>query len=920
MLAVGSRLGPYEVIAPLGAGGMGEVYRARDTRLERTVAIKILADALTGDPELRQRLFSEARAISQLSHPHICTLHDIGDHQGTTFLVMEFLDGETLADRIAHHGDGQPALSVSQVLEIGVQIGEALAMAHRQGIVHRDLKPGNVMLARAPGTRKASTHAKLLDFGLAKTRTPIATAGATALPTTPPHAVTAQGAILGTFHYMAPEQLEGGEADSRSDIFAFGCVLFEMLTARKAFDGKSPAAIMASILEREPPPVTSLRGDVPALVDDIVRRCLAKNPDERWQSISDVVVALRWAAEAAAKLAPALDAAVPPPASAVAARWRSAGRARVRKILVLFLGGAVAGAAIMSSIDTQRALPAEPTTRFEVLPPTGGSWSPAPVSSTMQLALSPDGQRLAFVASVAGSPSQIWLRALDAVQAQPLPGTEGASFPFWSPDGRSLGFFADRKLKTISAAGGSPQTLCDAAAGRGATWGEDDVILFTPAPNGGIQRVPAGGGAVTTVTTLSANHIAHYWPQFLPGGRRFLFYAWSEGVRSDAQGIYVGTLDSSEITRVLPTDGMARYVPGHLLFTREGTLVAQPVDDRTLLPRGDAQRVADLVGQFAGAAGFAGFTAAANGTLAYGPSVIVTTRLVWRDREGAVLRGPIIEGALRSPRLSPDQKSVVVTYMDPRSTTTDIWVVDPSRGTFSRLTTDARVDWLPIWSPDGGTVFFSTTRGGSSNIYRRKFGETSVDEAVTAQAGNGKYATDVTPDGALLAVQAIGKGGYDLQFYDLHRKAEMHPFLVTPFNEVQARVSPDGKWIAFSSDESGVFQIYVRQVTGQGGQSPISIDGGMQPEWRRDGKELFYLSAKGELMSVPITADADGFSAGLTKTLFKADVPEASAPYPNDYAVSADGRRFLINTIAEPSAQRAVTIVMNWASALNASK
>ena len=918
MLAIGSRLGPYEVIAPLGAGGMGEVYRARDTRLERTVAIKVLADALTGDPQLRQRLFAEARAISQLSHPHICTLYDVGDHEGTTFLVMEFLDGETLAERIGHGQDG-PALTVAAALEIGIQIGEALALAHRQGIVHRDLKPGNVMLARTPAKRQAALHAKLLDFGLAKTRPPLATATATMTPTTPPQAVTAHGSMLGTFSYMAPEQLEGGDADARADIFAFGCVLFEMLTGRKAFDGKSPASIMAAILEREPPAVTSIRADASPLVDDIVRRCLAKNPDERWQSISDVVVALRWATEAAAK--PASAAAVPASARGSS---RSSRRARVRKVLILFLGGAIAGAAIMSSVIARRPAPVVPTTRFEILPPRGTwSWSPSPVSSTMQLALSPDGRRLAFVAAQQGAPSSIWIRALDAVQAQPLPGTEGASFPFWSPDGLSIGFFADRKLKKISVAGGSAQALCDAPAARGGTWNSEGVILFTAAPNSGLSRVSANGGPVTKATLLTGDAVTHYWPQFLPGGRRYFFYARGGGTTPQAQavqGIYVGELDTTDATRVLYTDGMAAYVPGYLLFTRDGFLFAQRVDDRTLLPIGESQRIADQVGQFAGTAGFAGFTVAANGTLAYGPTVAVNTRLIWRDRDGTVLSGPLVEGAFRSPRLSADQSSVAVTFMDPRTPSTDIWLVDPHRGALSRVTSDTRTDWFPAWSADGREVFFASTRVGASNLFRRRLSGTSADEMVAEPASAGKYPTDVSADGRLLAFQLIDAGGYDIGLLDLQGTRAARSFLATPFNEVQARISPDGRWVAYASDESGAFQIYVRALSGAAAQSPISIDGGMQPEWRRDGRELFYLSSRGELMSAPIAADAETFSAGVPKTLFKVDVPEASAPYPNDYAVSADGRRFLINTVAEPSAQRAVTVVMNWASALNASK
>jgi serine/threonine protein kinase len=912
LIAVGTRLGPYEVIAPLGAGGMGEVYRARDTRLDRTVAIKVLAHALTGDAELRQRLFAEARAISQLSHPHICTLHDIGDHEGTTFLVMEFLDGETLADRIGHAVDGRAALGVREALEIGIQIGEALATAHRQGIVHRDLKPGNVMLTRTAATRQAPMHAKLLDFGLAKTRV-ATTGGVTMMPTTPPQPVTAQGAILGTFHYMAPEQLEGGEADTRSDTFAFGCVLFEMFTGGKAFDGKSPASIMAAILEREPPTVTSQRSDAPPLIDDIVRRCLAKHPDERWQSVSDVVVALRWAADATAR---------PPTAAAsdnapAVVSWRSGRRARVRKVLVLFLGGAIAGAAIMSSIEQRRARPAAPTTRFEILPPPGASWSPSPVSSAMQLAFSPDGRRLAFVAAAAGAPPQIWIRALDSLQAQAVAATEGASFPFWSPDGQSLGFFADRKLMRIELASGLSQKVADAPAGRGGTWNEEGVILFTPSPNSGISRVSANSGAVSAVTALTAQTNTHYWPQFLPDGRRFIFFSRAD--QSDVQGIYVGTLDSGSITRVLPTDGMAVYAAGRLVFARDGALVEQPIDEHTLAPRGEPSSLGVRVGQFVGTAGFAGFTLSRTGSLAYGPAVLAETQLEWCDRTGKVESPPLLQGAIRSPRLSHDGRRLTVTLTEERANSSDVWILDPARGGRTRVTTDPRSDWFSTWSADGRSVYFASTRSSASNIFKRTIGA-PADEPVMPATGLGRYPMASTADGRLLMVQTIDKTGYDLQLIDLQSNGGLKPFLATPFNEVQGRISRDNKWVAYSSDEAGRFQIYVQPLSGAGAATPISIHGGMQPEWGPDGKELFYLSASGELMSVEVATDAAGITAGKPRVLFKVNVPEPSAPYPTDYAVALDGNRFLVNTVVRPSQSRAVTIVENWSSPLQSSR
>jgi hypothetical protein len=490
MLAPGARLGPYEVIAPLGSGGMGEVYRARDTRLDRTVAVKVLPEAFSGDAALRQRLQTEARAISQLSHPHICTLHDIGEQDGAAFLVMELIEGETLADRLK--GQAGRGLPIEEALRLGIQIADALAAAHRRGIVHRDLKPGNVMLTRAGTTGPGSRIAKLLDFGLAKLRQPpVAMRGASIMPTTPPIAVTSEGMLLGTYQYMSPEQLEGAEADARSDVFAAGCVLYEMLAGAPPFDGRSPAGIMAAILEREPVALATRQPAIPPLAAGIVERCLAKDPDSRWQSAADLAAALRLASQAIATPAATVE--------------RSAGLETMGwRAIVIGAGAVVAalavGAALSRLFSSPVVAPAAET-RFEVMPPPGTTWSPSPVASTVQLALSPDGRRLAFVAARRRDAPQLWIRELDSVQAQPLAGTDEASFPFWSYDSRFIAFFAGGKLKKIDTTGGAPQVLADAPLGRGGTWNQDDVILFAPSPPGGIWRVPAAGGVATPVTT-----------------------------------------------------------------------------------------------------------------------------------------------------------------------------------------------------------------------------------------------------------------------------------------------------------------------------------------------------------------------------------------------------------------------------------
>ena len=560
MLASGTRLGPYEITAPLGVGGMGEVYRARDTRLDREVAVKVLPEAFSRDAGLRQRLDVEARAISQLSHPHICTLHDIGDQNGTTFLVMELLEGETLADRLRRQsGRGLP---LDEALAIAAQIAGAIDAAHRRGIVHRDLKPGNIMLTAGGRAGSDRWNVKLLDFGLAKLTQPPVVGVAASAVTSPALALTAEGTLLGTCQYMAPEQLEGRPVDARTDVFALGCVIYEMLTGSRSFDGSSPASIIAAILEREPVPMASLRPDVPPLVAGITNRCLAKNPDERWQSGADLATALRLAAEFPAPAS--VEAATQRPLDARADRggppwpawWPSLWRGRLACLLPATpencAGDALRGDAA-----------------------AGTHWSPSPVASTVQLALSPDGGRLAFVAAPRRGGPQLWIRSLDTGQAQPLTGTDDAAFPFWSADGRSVGFFAGGKLKTVDTTGGAPQVLADAPLARGGSWNRDGVILFTPAPNRGIWRVAATGGALAVVIERSAGEVTtnHVWPQFLADGNRFIFYQRSDDAAK--QGVFASDLTSRRITPVLRNDGLGVAVPGRLFFVRDGSLFSR---------------------------------------------------------------------------------------------------------------------------------------------------------------------------------------------------------------------------------------------------------------------------------------------------------------------------------------------------------
>jgi Tol biopolymer transport system component len=907
-LTSGTRLGVYEVTAQIGAGGMGEVYKGRDTRLDRTVAIKILPDTLGADSEFRERFDREARTISRLTHPNICTLYDIGEQDGTAFLVMELLEGETLEARLARAAAKASGLPLDEALRIAIQIADALAAAHRQGIVHRDLKPGNVFLVRSSGA-SAAPIAKLLDFGLARTAPALTVTGASTMPTTPPKAITTQGTILGTFQYMAPEQVEGGEADARTDIFAFGSVLYEMLTGNKAFEGKTQASLIAAILERDPPSLTAIKPLTPSLVGSIVGKCLAKNPDERWQTAADLASALRWAAQGPSTANSSAAAAVVEPRASSRRAIRSALEA-VGILAALAIGLAV-GARYLSN-----PAPAAATLRFDVQPPADATLSPAPVASAAQLALSPDGRRLAFVAARRRGVSQLWIRALDEVEAKPLSGTEGASFPFWSPDSRSLGFFAAGKLKRVDTAGGTPQVLCDAATGRGGSWNTDGTIAFARAINTPLSRIADAGGIVTPLTTLDPAQgvVSHYFPQFLPDGRHFLFYQRSIKP-AEHTGVFVGTLDSSETTRVLATQSMAVYSSGFLWYAQGGALFARSFDILALRTTNEPIRVADGVGYYQ-SLGYAAVTLSATGVLAHGPGVVVTTSVQRRDRSGAANGASTAPGMYRSPRLSPDEKIVAMARVEPDdSSASDIWALDLARGAMSRATSDPGTDWFPAWPADGRRLFFGSNRVGLTTVFETTVGgKEELFAENSLFSGSAVYPLDVSGDGRFLLTHTATSLGYDLSVLTLIGERKASVFLSTPFSEVQGRFSPNGRWVAYASDESGRFEVYVRPFPVAGGQTQISIAGGMQPEWRHDGKELFYLSGNGKLTAVPVTTDGPTFTVGAPHALFDVEVPEPIAPYPSDYAVTADGQRFFVNTVVDQPTRPALTVVVNWAA------
>jgi Tol biopolymer transport system component len=882
-LSGGTRLGPYEIIAAVGAGGMGEVYRARDTRLERTVAVKVLPSHLSASAEVRQRFEREAKTISQLSHPHICALYDVGNQDGVEFLVMEYLEGETLSDRLV-----KGPLAFDQVLRYGLEIADALGKAHRQGIVHRDLKPGNVMITKS--------GVKLLDFGLAKAVAPAAArsgASLTALPTQAGRDLTAEGTILGTFQYMAPEQLEGRDADARTDIFAFGCVLYEMATGRKAFSGKSQASLISSIMGSEPAPISAIAPMAPPAFDRVVRTCLAKDPDDRWQTAHDIAVQLKWIQEGG----PATGI----PAPVVAGRLKP--RERIAWALAAVLAAAL-GVSLTRDFSRSPALPK--AIRFQIPPPEGTEFARTPQANS--LALSPDGTNLAFIA-VKGGRTSLWLRRLDALVPIELKGTEGATSPFWSPDGRSIGFFAQSKLKRVEAAGGPPQELCDSTFGNSATWGPDGTILFTEFPGRkGVYRVSAQGGSPTLVASVEKTHGDRFarWPFFLPGGRRFLYSTGAFPGRG-ALTLAAGSLGSNEVRTIGPINSRVAYCPPErLLYVRDGTLLAQPFDADGLRVTGDPIPVNDDVWYFRGT-GNAGFSVSASGSVASLPFRL-PARLAWRDRSGREIGVVGMPAVFRDLRLSPDGSRIAVTIADPRVGTRDIWIYEGPQGLVRRFTADPVDAIFPVWSPAGDRIIYGSARETPVDIYVKSVGGSGDEQLVTNEIGV-KLPMDWSPDGSQIVYEDFSPARApqrQLWVLPLTGERKATPLLRSPFTARDARFSPRGDWIAFVSEESGRQEVYVVAASGAGETRRISPSGGAFPRWRRDGSELFYLAANGDLISVAIHVGGGGFVTGPSSTLFNANPP------PSDFDVSPDGRRFLFQEGVRGDAP--VTVVVNWAA------
>jgi Tol biopolymer transport system component/tRNA A-37 threonylcarbamoyl transferase component Bud32 len=855
---------------------MGEVYRAKDTRLDRTVAIKVLPEHLSASPEVKQRFDREAKVISSLSHPHICTLHDVGHQEGIDFLVMEHLEGETLAQRLT-----QGPLPMEDVLKLGGQIADALDRAHKSGVVHRDLKPANVMLT-AGGV-------KLLDFGLARQQLSEAhvrsDSFSRALTETPSDApLTVEGTILGTFQYMSPEQIEGREADARSDIFALGAVLYEMATGRKAFEGKTQASVIGSIMHSKPEPVSKLVPLGPPAFDRVVETCLSKEPDDRFGTAHDVGLQLRWIAEGGSQVG------LPAPVAA---------RRKKRERLAWALAAVAAAAAVAFGVLWALRAPEPPQViRFEVPPPEGLPEIGSP-------RLSPDGRYLAFNARDDKGEQGIWLRPLNSLTAQKLAGTEGTRFrPFWSPDSRYLGFIADGKLKKIPVSGGPPQVVCDAPSGADGSWSEEGVILFDGTTGDPLQRVPAGGGIPTPQVPAEEQP---GWPQFLPGGRTFLYV----GIGDKGPEVRMAPLDGGESRTVLTGQSRVEYAPpGYLLYVRDNTLVAQPFDAKAGALTGDPVPLAQDLG--VDTVGLAHFSASHNGTVAFRSGEAGGGRLVWVDRRGQSEEGVGEPADMGATALSPDGRWLALALKASASSASDIWIRDLVRGVTSRFTFNEEDDENPVWSPDGTRVAWGTQRNGQFDLAVKTVGGTGEEEVLLEVEGN-QFPSSWSPDGKNLLYYNIDpETSWDINVLPLEGDRTPRPFVRTPFVEIRARFSPDGRWVAYQSNESGQSEIYVQAFPGPGGKWQISTAGGGEPQWSPDGRELFYLS-QNRIMRVDVKTGAD-FEAGIPEPLFGVALRPITTN--NRYLLSPDGKRFLLLSSLLQDSTPPTTVVVNWTAEL----
>ena len=901
-LTPGSKLGPYEIQSSLGAGGMGEVYSARDTRLDRTVAIKILPEHLSEKPEAHARFEREARAVSSLNHPNICQLYDVGEQNGVRYIVMEYLQGETLADRLK-----KGALPLELLTRVGAEIGDGLQCAHRSGIVHRDLKPGNIMLTKS--------GAKILDFGLAKGGTVTGSAHDLMVTLSSPalsDPLTAEGSLVGTFQYMAPEQVEGKEATASSDIFSFGSVLYEMATSKRAFEGKSQISVASSILEKDPPPVVTVVPTAPPALDHVIRGCLAKDPDARWHSAGDVARELRWIATSTGSSSQISS----PAASALPVGRRTRERFAWAALALALLG-------VLFWL-VLRPAPTTPVFRSSLLPPPDtvfdfdGDFSGPPV-------LSVDGTQVAFCANGPKERNSIWVQPLNSNWPKKLPGTDGALFPFWSPDGSSIGFFADGKLKTVPVAGGSVSSIADAPNPRGGAWGADNAIIYTPDYRNAIWMVHPHQLDAKRLTEVDQSlHSTHRWPNFLPDGKHFLFLATNHGGGNFAKyGVYMGSVDEQQSKLVLESDSTAQYANGYLLFHRESQLMAQKFDWKKGTLSDAPMTLIDKVDYDVGTWRTT-FSVSANGILIYQTATSKSGYdLTWLDRKGNVVGKAAEAIPYNGERISPDGKRVAVAVGDPKP---DIWIIDFARNTRTRITFDSAIHSMPSWSGDGQHVIYNAQIGVSlttGSTVRTKQSSGTGQESVVLDGSSTNPPTNFnwpqwTPDGKYLAYQKQS-GPLNSTFWAQSTTGDPKPFLVlqpqSPQSAiVQTRLSPDGHFLAYTSTDSGREEVYITTFPSASGRWQISQNGGGYPAWRGDGKELFFFGpGDSTAYAADLKINGAEVEAGVPHPLF---VVRNTSSVGYVFDVAPDGQRFLVPTSLNENTVLPMSLVVNWPALL----
>lgn len=877
-LSPGNRLGPYRIVEPAGVGGMGEVYKAEDTRLERTVAIKILPSSVAVTESQRTRFEREAKAIAGLSNPNICTLYDVGHDEGTDYLIMEYLEGQTLAEKLK-----SGPLDAREALEIGIRVAEALESAHRRGIVHRDLKPANIMLT--------SDGPKVLDFGLSKAVAADSTIEGLAGPTeTTP--LTDENTIVGTMQYMSPEQLESGAITPRTDIFAFGAVMYEMLTGHRAFKGKGRTSLIASILRDDPSPVSEVQALSPVL-DRVVRKCLEKDPDARWQSARDLADELRWLLDS--RLRPATE--------------EMEQKHRVRLLWPVVTGASVVIAVLLIALFLFSDNGQEDSRVRRFVIPIANDDSP------QWPRLSPDGRFVAYQArDSVGEVRQIYIRPLDSLQAYPLPGTEGSMRPFWSPDSRSVAFFQHGLLKRISISGGPPQTICKYPDGADGCWSKDDIILFDKAgSNSDLVQVPASGGTPSPAMSVPLRSDGRSWPWFLPDGQHFMYLVDDDlATPTDNLLLKAGSLDSDFDRTFMRVDSRVEYTdPGYLVYVKDGVLLAHPFDAEKLSFSGNPIAIDQDVSIWDWGANF---SLASDGTLVYqkGSGFDDQGYLLWIDRSGKILDTISPPGFYRDIALSPDDNLLAVSELDKDRDTRDIWVIDLDRQIESRIThSDAR-DFYPAWSQDGKYVYFSSDRNNRCQVFRKRANGFGAAELIYSNPDN----YDVTGFGSWANrdnLVYIFKGATPWSFglLDLDGSQDSAQFVETKFNQWSFGASPDGRYLLYTSDEGGIWQVYVRHLGTSGDKWQISADGGHDAVWSADGSEIFYMENDGKtIVAVPVDWQ-EGFKAGRPDRLFTKDIQPVF--YKRlVYAPSSDGQKFVVNVALQHNLKSDFVIVLNW--------